>query len=32
VITALDTARALVASLETACKEESLQLVDIAKI
>ena len=32
VITALDTARALVASLETACNEDSLQLVDIAKI
>ena len=32
VITALDTARALVASLETACNEESLKLVDIAKI
>ncbi len=32
VITALDTARALVASLETACNEDSLQLVDMAKI
>lgn len=32
VITALDTARALVSSLETACKEDNLQLVDIAKL
>ncbi len=32
VITALDTARALVTSLETASSEESLELIDIAKV
>ncbi len=32
VITALDTARALVSSLESACQEDDLELVDIAKL